>query len=495
MEKVYICIDLKSFYASVECVERGLDPLKTNLAVADSTRTEKTICLAISPSLKQYGIGGRARLFELLQLVKEVNKRRKEENNGRKFSGKSIDDDELKHDKTKELDLIIAPPRMSHYINFSAKIYNIYLRYIASEDIFVYSIDEVFADITKYLKYNHTTPKEFVTTILKEVVKETGITATAGIGSNLFLAKVAMDVVAKHAKADEYGVRIARLDEKSFKEKLWGYRPITDIWRIGKGIASRLEQNHIYTLGDIARCSIENEELLYKLFGVNAELLIDHAWGVEPCTIESIKSYKPLAKSISTGQVLPYPYSYQKAKLIIREMSELLALNLAEKHLVTDQLVLTIGYDISNVTEDYHGEVKVDFYGRKIPKHAHGSIHLEEKTSSSRKIMDAVTKLFEKIIDPDLLVKRINISATGLISVEKEKMILKYEQLDIFTNPDTLQIEEKARKKEEREESSLQQAVLNIKEKYGKNAILRGMNLESGSTMIERNRQIGGHHE
>ncbi len=495
MEKVYICIDLKSFYASVECVERGLDPLKTNLAVADSTRTEKTICLAISPSLKQYGIGGRARLFELLQLVKEVNKKRKEENNGRKFSGKSIDDDELKHDKTKELDLIIAPPRMSHYINFSAKIYNIYLRYIASEDIFVYSIDEVFADITKYLKYNHTTPKEFVTMILKEVVKETGITATAGIGSNLFLAKVAMDVVAKHAKADEYGVRIARLDEKSFKEKLWGYRPITDIWRIGKGIASRLEQNHIYTLGDIARCSIENEELLYKLFGVNAELLIDHAWGVEPCTIESIKSYKPLAKSISTGQVLPYPYSYQKAKLIIREMSELLALNLAEKHLVTDQLVLTIGYDISNVTEDYHGEVKVDFYGRKIPKHAHGSIHLEEKTSSSRKIMDAVTKLFEKIIDPDLLVKRINISATGLISVEKEKMILKYEQLDIFTNPDTLQIEEKARKKEEREESSLQQAVLNIKEKYGKNAILRGMNLESGSTMIERNRQIGGHHE
>lgn len=495
MERVYICIDLKSFYASVECVERGLDPLKTNLAVADATRTEKTICLAISPSLKQYGIGGRARLFELLQLVKEVNRKRKEENKNKRFTGKSIDDDELKRDKTKELDLIIAPPRMSHYINFSAKIYNIYLRHIASEDIFVYSIDEVFADITKYLKYNHTTPKEFVTTILKEVVKETGITATAGIGSNLFLAKVAMDVVAKHAKADEYGVRIARLDEKSFKEKLWDYRPITDIWRIGKGIASRLEQNHIYTLGDIARCSIENEELLYKLFGVNAELLIDHAWGVEPCTIESIKSYKPLAKSISTGQVLPCPYSYQKAKLIIREMSELLALNLAEKHLVTDQLVLTIGYDISNVTENYHGEIKVDFYGRKIPKHAHGNIHLEEKTSSSRKIMDAVTKLFEKIIDPDLLVKRINISATGLISVEKEKMILKYEQLDIFTNPDTLQIEEKARKKEEREESSLQQVVLNIKEKYGKNAILRGMNLESGSTTIERNRQIGGHHE
>ncbi len=495
MEKVYICIDLKSFYASVECVERRLDPLKTNLAVADTTRTEKTICLAIGPSLKQYGIGGRARLFELLQLVKEVNRKRKEENKFRKFTGKSINDDELKNDKTKELDLIIAPPRMSHYINFSAKIYNIYLKYIAKEDIFVYSIDEVFADITKYLKYNHTTPKEFVTEILKEVVKETGITATAGIGSNLFLAKVAMDVVAKHAKADEYGVRIARLDEKNFKEKLWDYKPITDIWRIGKGIASRLEQYHIYTLGDIAKCSIENEELLYKLFGVNAELLIDHAWGVEPCTIESIKSYKPLAKSISTGQVLPYPYPYSKAKLIIREMAELLALNLTDKHLITDQLVLTIGYDISNITEDYHGEVKEDFYGRKIPKHSHGNIHLGEKTSSSKQIMEAVTKLFEEIIDQNLFVKKINISATGLTSVEKEKLVLKYEQLDIFTNPDTLHIEERKRKQKEREENSLQQVVLNIKEKYGKNAILRGMNLEEGATTIVRNKQIGGHHE
>ena len=495
MEKVYICIDLKSFYASVECVERGLDPLKTNLAVADFTRTEKTICLAISPSLKQYGIGGRARLFELLQLVKEVNKRRKEENHGRKFSGKPIDDDELKRDKTKELDLIIAPPRMSHYINFSAKIYNIYLRHIASEDIFVYSIDEVFADITKYLKYNHTTPKEFVTTILKEVVKETGITATAGIGSNLFLAKVAMDVVAKHAKADEYGVRIARLDENGFKEKLWDYKPITDIWRIGRGIASRLEQYHIYTLGDIAKCSIENEELLYKLFGVNAELLIDHAWGVEPCTIESIKSYKPLEKSISTGQVLPSPYSYPKAKLIVREMSEALALSLTEKHLITNQLVLTIGYDISNITEKYHGEVKIDFYGRKIPKYAHGTINLKEKTSSSKQIMSATTTLFEKIINPELFIKRINISATKLTSREKEKMILKYEQLDIFTNPDSFKKESQKRKQEEKKENVLQQTILNIKEKYGKNAILRGMNLEIGSTTMERNKLIGGHHE
>ena len=495
MKRVYICIDLKSFYASVECVERGLDPLNTNLVVADISRTEKTICLAISPSLKQYGIGGRARLFEVKQLVKEVNKKRKGENNNRRFTGKSFFDDELKRDKTKELDFIIAPPRMSHYMNFSAKIYHIYLRHIAKEDIFVYSIDEIFADITKYLKYGHMTPQEFVRKILKEVILETGITATAGIGSNLFLAKVAMDVVAKHVKADQYGVRMAELNEESFKKKLWGYRPITDIWRIGRGIARKLEQNHIYTLGDVARCSIENEELLYQLFGVNAELLIDHAWGVEPCTIEDVKAYRPLAKSISTGQVLPCPYSYQKTKLVIREMAELLALQLVEKHLVTNQLVLTIGYDISNVIEGYQGEVKEDFYGRKIPKHAHGSITLKEKTASSNEIMQEVTKLFMKIINPDLLVKRIHISAEKLISREKEKMILKYEQLDLFTNPDTIKIDSMKRKEEESRENKLQQTVLNIKEKYGKNAILRGMNLEEGGTTIERNRQIGGHHE
>ena len=495
MERTYICIDLKSFYASVECIERGLDPLNTNLVVADPTRTEKTICLAISPSLKQYGIGGRARLFELKQMVKEINKKRKEENNNKKFTGKSIMDDELKKDKTKELDFIIAPPRMSHYMNFSAKIYNIYLKHIAKEDIFVYSIDEVFADITRYLKYHKTTPKEFVTKILQEVVKETGITATAGIGTNLFLAKVAMDLVAKHAKADNYGVRIAELDEMTYRKTLWDYRPITDIWRIGKGIANRLEQYHIYTLGDIAKCSLEDEELLYKLFGVNAELLIDHAWGVEPCTIESIKAYKPLEKSISTGQVLPCPYSYQKTKLIIREMSEMLALNLAEKHLITDQLVLTIGYDIINITEDYKGEIKKDFYGRKTPRHAHGTIHLKEKTSSSKQIMTAAINLFEKIINPDLLVKRINISATKLTVREKEKLIIKYEQLDIFSNPEEVKEERQNKRQEEKQENALQQAVLNMKEKYGKNAILRGMNLESGGTTIERNKQIGGHHE
>ncbi len=495
MEKVYICIDLKSFYASVECVERGLDPLNTNLVVADPTRTEKTICLAISPSLKQYGIGGRARLFELNQMVKEINKKRKEENKNKKFTGKSIMDDELKKDKTKELDFMIAPPRMSHYINFSAKIYNIYLKYIAKEDIFVYSIDEVFADITKYLKYHKTTPKEFVTKILQEVRKETGITATAGIGTNLFLAKVAMDIVAKHTKEDKYGVRIAELDEVTYRKTLWDYRPITDIWRIGRGIANKLAQHHIYTLGDIAKCSLENEDLLYKLFGVNAELLIDHAWGVEPCTIESIKSYKPLEKSIHMGQVLPCPYSYQKTKLIIREMSELLALNLAEKNLITDQLVLTVGYDISNVTEDYKGEIKEDFYGRKIPKHAHGTINLKEKTSSSRQIMTAAINLLERIINPDLLVKRINISATKLTGRDKEKLVIKYEQLDIFTNPEIVQKERQEKKKEEKEENALQHVILNMKEKYGKNAILRGMNLENGGTTIERNQQIGGHHE
>ncbi len=490
MNKVYICIDLKSFYASVECAERNLDPLTTNLVVADPTRTEKTICLAISPSLKQYGIGGRARLFEVLQKVKEVNKDRKKENHNRSFTGKSYDDITLKKDKTKELDFIIAPPRMSHYIKTSAKIYDIYLRHIAKEDIFVYSIDEIFADITKYLKYNKTTPEEFVRKILKEVVTETKITATAGIGSNLFIAKVAMDVVAKHVEADTYGVRIARLDEISFREKLWSHKPITDIWRIGKQTAKTLEKYKIYTLGDIAKCSLENEDLLYSLFGVNAEILIDHAWGYEPCTIESIKSYKPLVKSISTGQVLQCPYNYQKTKLIIKEMATLLSLDLVKKNMLTDQLVLTIGYDISNITKDFKGEIKQDFYGRKIPKHAHGTINLEEKTSSSKKIMTATLKLFDKIINKDYKVRRINISACKLISKEdrKEKHL---EQLSLFIEP----AKQEKQRKEENKENTLQQTILELKEKYGKNSILRGMNLEQGATTIERNKQIGGHHE
>ena len=402
MEKVYCCIDLKSFYASVECVERGLNPLKTNLVVADKSRTEKTICLAVSPALKQYGIGGRARLFEVLSKVKEINKIRRKANGYKKFIGKSVNDDILKKDKTKELDLIIAPPRMAHYIDYSAKIYNIYLKYIAKEDIFVYSIDEVFMDITNYLKYYKLSPKDLITKIIKDVYDTTGITATAGIGTNLFLAKVAMDVVAKHITPNEFGVRIASLNEMSYRKMIWNHLPITDIWRVGRGISKRLEKYGMYTMGDVARCSINNEDLLYKLFGVNAELLIDHAWGYEPCTIESIKNYKPLAKSISSGQVLQSPYSYDKAKLIVREMAELLALDLVSKKLVTEQLVLTIGYDIDNITDDYNGEITIDHYGRAIPKSSHGTINLDYKTSSSKIITEAMIKLYERIINPKL---------------------------------------------------------------------------------------------
>ena len=490
MKKVYICIDLKSFYASVECVERNLNPLTTNLAVADPTRTDKTICLAISPSLKQYGIGGRARLFELKQLIKKVNQERKAKIKNHRFTGKSINDEVLKKDDKKEVDFIIAPPRMSHYIKESARIYNIYLKYIAKEDIFVYSIDEVFADISKYLKYSQETPEEFVRKIIKEVVIETGITATAGIGSNLFLAKVAMDVVAKHKKADSYGVRIAKLDEITFRKTLWSYQPISKIWRIGTKTATRLEKYGIYTLGDIAKVSIKNEDILYKEFGINAELLIDHAWGYEPCTIESIKNYKPLVKSLSTGQVLQHPYTYPKAKLIIKEMATLLALDLVKKGLTTKQLVLTIGYDTSNVTLDFKGKTKTDSYGRKIPYHAHGTINLQQETSSSIKIMQATIKLFDQIINKDLSIRRIHITACKLVR-RKINNHKEYEQLDLFTSQ-----EEKEKKKiEEEQEESLQRTILNLKGKYGKNTILRGMNLEQGATTIERNQQIGGHHE
>ena len=495
MEKVYCCIDLKSFYASVECVERGLDPLKTNLVVADKSRTEKTICLAVSPALKQYGIGGRARLFEVLSKVKEINKVRRKDNGYKKFTGKSVNDDILKKDKTKELDLIIAPPRMAHYIDYSANIYNIYLKYIAKEDIFVYSIDEVFMDLTNYLKYYKLSPKELITKIIKDVYDTTGITATGGIGTNLFLAKVAMDVVAKHTEANKFGVRIAELNEMSYRKMIWNHLPITDIWRVGKGISKRLEEYGMYTMGDVARCSINNEDLLYKLFGVNAELLIDHAWGYEPCTIESIKNYKPLAKSISSGQVLQCPYDYNKTKLIVREMADLLALDLVSKKLVTEQLVLTIGYDIDNITDDYNGEITIDHYGRAIPKSAHGTINLDYKTSSSKIIIEAMIKLYERIINPKLLVRRVNMCATKLASEEDEKCKVRYRQLDLFSN-----LEEKDNKLDYnrealKEENNLQNVMLKIKEKYGKNAILKGMDLEDGATTMDRNRQIGGHHE
>ena len=495
MEKVYSCIDLKSFYASVECVERGFNPLKTNLVVADKSRTEKTICLAVSPALKQYGIPGRARLFEVLSKVKEINKIRRKANGYKKFSGKAVNDDILKKDKTKELDLIIAPPRMAHYIDYSANIYNIYLKYIAKEDIFVYSIDEVFMDITNYLKYYKMSPKDLITKIINDVYDTTGITATGGIGTNLFLAKVAMDVVAKHTEANLFGVRIAELNEMSYRKMLWDHVPITDIWRVGKGISKRLEKYGMYTMGDVARCSINNEDLLYKLFGVNAELLIDHAWGYEPCTIESFKNYKPLAKSISSGQVLQSPYSYDKAKLIVREMAELLALDLVSKKLLSEQLVLTIGYDIENITDDYNGSVTIDHYGRVIPKHVHGTINLDYKTSSSKIISDAMIKLYDEIINPKLSVRRVTMAATKLAIEEKEKGKVRYRQLDLFSS-----LDEKTNKLDYnrgvlKEENNLQNAMLKIKEKYGKNAILKGMDLEDGATTMDRNRQIGGHHE
>lgn len=494
MEKTYICIDLKSFYASVECVERGLDPLKTNLVVADEERTEKTICLAVSPSLKQYGIGGRARLFEVIEKVKEVNKIRKKQNSYKPFTGKSSNDDELKKDKTKELSFIIAKPRMAHYIDTSAKIYSIYLKYLSSDDIFVYSIDEIFADITNYLKYYNLAPEELVTKIINDIYKQTGITATAGIGTNLFLAKVAMDVVAKHTKPNKYGVRIAELDEISYRKQMWHHKPITDVWRVGKGIASRLEKYGIYTMGDIARCSIKNEDLLYKLFGVNAELLIDHAWGWEPCTIESIKSYTPDVKSITSGQVLDCPYDYQKTKLVVCEMADSLALDLTSKKLVTDKLTLTLGYDIQNINNNYEGEITTDFYGRKIPKHAHGTITLDHKTSSSKIIMNALVKLYDKIINPKLLIKRINLTAIDVTSEELETGKIRYHQLDLFSDAEKQNNLLETEKRAEVKERKLQGTLLNIKEKYGKNSILKLMDLEEAATTKTRNEQIGGHH-
>ena len=494
MNRIYACIDLKSFYASVECRERNLDPLTTNLVVADESRTEKTICLAVSPSLKSYGISGRARLFEVNQKLREVNRKRKSENGKYRFTRKSINYNELVEDNNLEIDYIIAPPRMAYYIKYSTDIYNVYLKYLAPEDIYVYSIDEVFCDITNYLKYNKMKPKEFITKIIKDVYTTTGITATAGIGTNMYLAKVAMDIVAKHTKADEFGVRIASLDEKNYRKYLWNYRPLTSFWRVGRGYAKKLEDNKMYTMGDIARCSIENEDLLYKLFGVNAELLIDHAWGYEPCTIKDVKAYKPEHHSISSGQVLHTAYDYKKAKLIVKEMADLLSLDLVSKNLLTSQLVLTIGYDIENIKNDkYNGDVTIDNYGRKIPKPAHGTINLDHNTSSSKIIIENMLMLFERIVNKNLLVKRINMAACNTISSEIASDGPKNYQIDLFTD-----YEEKKKKEDnvnlfEKEENRLQHVLIDIKNKYGKNAILKGMNLEDGATTMDRNNQIGGH--
>ena len=491
-----MCIDLKSFYASVECIERNLDSMTTNLVVADPSRTEKTICLAVSPSLKSYGIGGRARLYEVIQKVKDINLDRKKKNKYRKFEGKSYDNNELLNNSKLELDFISAPPRMSLYVKYSIKIYNIYLKYIAAEDIHVYSIDEVFCDITNYLNYYRMNSYSLVTMIIKDVYETTGITATAGLGTNLYLAKIAMDIVAKHANANEFGVRMSGLTEYKYKKLLWDHTPITDFWRVGEGYAKRLADNNMYTMGDVARCSLENEELLFKLFGINAEILIDHAWGYEPCTLKEIKEYKPSTNSLSSGQVLHEPYDYKKAKLIVKEMLDLLVLDLVDKKLVTDNVTLTIGYDVVNIKNkdiDYDGEIVIDRYGRKIPKHSHGTARMEIKTSSTKIIMENVLNLYDRIINKDLFVRRINISANNLVyedSVKEEKFI---QQFSLFTDSNKVDKERKKIRKYIEEENKIQKAVINIKKKYGKNAILKGMNLEEGATTIDRNSQIGGH--
>jgi len=492
VSNIYVAIDLKSFYASVECRERGLDPIRTNLVVADSSRTEKTICLAVSPSLKAYGLPGRARLFEVVQKVKEININRKRFATNKEFSGMSVDDIELKNNPELELDFVIAPPRMSYYMKYSTNVYNVYLKYFSPEDIYVYSIDEVFCDITHYLKMYKMTARELVTKVIQDVYTTTGITATAGIGTNLYLAKVAMDVGAKHVKMDKNGVRIAELDEMSYRRMLWSHKPITDFWRVGRGYAKKLEKYRIYTMGDVARMSIQNEELLYKLFGVNAELLIDHSWGWECATIKSIKEYKPEKKSIGSGQVLHYPCTFEQTKIVVKEMAELLSLDLVQKQFVTSQLVLTIGYDIENLTNQeisklYSGEITVDHYGRKIPKHAHGTINLDHNTSSTRIITEAVVKLYSEIVNDKLLVRRINLTANNVIDERDEKE--ECEQINLFADYDEIN----KRRKKEKEEREIQKAMLNIKSKYGKNAVLKGMNLQADGTTIERNGLIGGH--
>lgn len=495
----YIAIDLKSFYASVECLGLGLDPLDTHLVVADESRTDKTICLAVTPSLKAYGIPGRARLFEVHQKIREANIQRRAKAPGGRFTGTSASASALAASPELGIDFVIAPPRMAHYMECSSRVYEIYMKYIAPEDIVVYSIDEVFMDVTHYLATYKLSPQELARKIILDVLKTTGITATAGIGTNLFLCKVAMDIVAKHIPADENGVRIAQLDEMTFRHTLWGHRPLTDFWRVGRGYASKLEEYGMFTMGDIARCSVKNEDLLYQLFGKNAELLIDHAWGWEPCTIEAIKAYKPSASSIGSGQVLHCPYEADKARLVLQEMADFLALDLVDKRLVTDQLVITVGYDIENLKDDgrrkgYHGEVTIDRYGRRIPKHAHGTINLEKYTSSSKLILQAATRLYDEIVNPHLLIRRLNIVANRVVDEASAPLPDGgFEQLSLFTD---CAAEEARKEKEEAElekERKIQESTLAIKKKFGKNAILRGISLQEGATAKDRNRQIGGH--
>lgn len=501
-EKTYIAIDLKSFFASVECVERGLDPLTTNLVVADESRTEKTICLAVSPSLKAYGIGGRARLFEVVTRVKEVNALRRINAPNKRFSGCSSNALELNADPSLELDYIVAPPHMSRYMRYSARAYNIYLKYIAPDDIHVYSIDEVFIDATPYLKKYCLTARELAMRLILDVLDSTGVTATAGIGTNMYLAKVALDIGAKHIEPDANGVRIAELDELSYRRTLWNHTPITDFWRVGRGYAQRLSSVGLHTMGDVARCSMGkmneyyNEELLYKLFGVNAELLIDHAWGWESCTIADIKAYTPDSRSISSGQVLQCPYDFTKARIVVHEMAESMALELVDKGLTARQIALYIGYDTENLKDknrraNYSGQIVKDNYGREIPKQSHGTASLARPTASTRLIAAATLGIFDKVMDKTLLVRRLTVAALGIESEEALKQRPQAQQIDMFTDCKT---QANANAELERERHA-QQAMLSIKKKFGKNAILKGMNLKEGATARERNHQIGGHKE
>ena len=499
-DRVYMAIDLRSFYASVECVERSLDPLTTNLVVADKSRTDKTICLAVTPSLKAYGISGRARLFEVVQKVAEVNAQRQQKAPKRQLTGSSWHDPDVKAHPELALDYLVVPPRMAHYIEWSTKIYNVYLKYVAPSDISAYSIDEVLMDVTNYLPTYKLTPRELARKIVLDVLDTTGITATAGIGTNLYLAKVAMDIWAKHIQPDEKGVRIAEMDEMSYRQRLWDHRPLTDFWRVGRGYAKKLEAQGLCTMGDIARCSIGkptdyyNEELLYRMFGVNAEILVDHAWGYEPTTMADIKAYKPEAKSIGSGQVLTAPYTFGKARMVAWEMADQLALDLVAQRFVTNQLTLTVGYDIDNLRDpkrrkQYHGEVKTDRYGRQIPKHAHGTANLEEYTASSKRITAAILELYDRIVDEKLLIRRMYLTANRVTAEADVPAEPAMEQMDLFADP----VQKESEAAELARERKLQEAMLGIKSKYGKNAILKGTNLLDGATAAERNDKIGGH--
>lgn len=496
--RIYIAFDLKSFYASVECRERGLDPMDTNLVVADESRTDKTICLAVTPSLKSFGIPGRGRLFEVRQRMTEINAERRFCAPQHSLCGTSCFSSELQANPALAADFITAPPRMALYMEYSTRIYTIYMKYAAPEDIVVYSIDEVFMDVTDYLAAFHLTPHALAAKIIQDVFSETGITATAGIGTNLFLCKAAMDIVAKHIPPDENGVRIAGLDEMSYRRTLWTHRPLTDFWRVGRGYARKLMENGMFTMGDVALCSVTHEDLLYTLFGKNAELLIDHAWGWEPCTIKDIKNYRPASQSLGSSQVLPCPYSPEKARLVLQEMADLLVLDLTDKSLVTDQLVITVGYDIENLSDpkracNYRGPVVLDPYGRRIPKHAHGTASLNHHTASAREIMSAAGELFDRIVNPDLLIRRLSVTANHTLPESTASQSIHYEQLDLFTDYADLENRYNQEQAALKREKKLQQTMLAIKKKYGRNSIVRGMSLEEGATARERNKQIGGH--